>query len=174
MDLRDKHTLPVEESCPWYHRNGIERPGDACRIDDGTILNLADLWSCVEEAECELTGDARGRCKTLLLWFSVASQRNPRHGRVCHLFSRGCRPVVLARLVFCYDHAAIARAVPFFCLLAKAPPSTTPLTRRLTAVAAVLCSHRIVRVRYTPTVCQFEGSSGHHGQRILPPQDYPS
>lgn len=55
--MRGKHELPVEESCPWWHVNSIERRSDVCATPDGDIRNYMDLWSCADAAGCELTGD---------------------------------------------------------------------------------------------------------------------
>lgn len=57
LNTTAKHELPVEESCPWWHANSIAKRFDACRPFDGGIRNYADLWSCVEEARCQLTGE---------------------------------------------------------------------------------------------------------------------
>ena len=55
--MSQKHTLPVEESCPWWHPNAIASSYDACSTFDGEIRSYADLLSCVEEAGCEIAGE---------------------------------------------------------------------------------------------------------------------
>ena len=62
LDTKNKHTLPVDESCPWYHPNSIWKGKEVCRTRDGNeIRSYADLLSCFEEAGCRLTGDTRRR-----------------------------------------------------------------------------------------------------------------
>lgn len=63
VNITAKHELPVEKSCAWSHVGGIGRGSDACRLYDGGIHSYTDLWSCIEEARCELTGDTRRRRK---------------------------------------------------------------------------------------------------------------
>ncbi|CAM9440594.1 unnamed protein product [Ectocarpus sp. 12 AP-2014] len=54
----DKHTLPVHDSCPWRHRNGIAREGDGCwSIDGQSVESESDIWACLQETPCEITDD---------------------------------------------------------------------------------------------------------------------
>eukprot|EP00903_Cladosiphon_okamuranus_P020051 g18417.t1 len=63
LDLRMKHRLPIDESCPWWHIHGIPDSSDACRLD-GEIRDYADLMSCVKKAGCDVT-DTRLQFATL-------------------------------------------------------------------------------------------------------------
>ncbi|CAN0124123.1 unnamed protein product [Scytosiphon promiscuus] len=56
LDMTQKHELPVEETCPWWHTDSISWDSNACRPLDGKpVRSLTDLWSCVEDSACELT-----------------------------------------------------------------------------------------------------------------------
>ena len=74
--------LPVEKSCPWWHQNGISRKWDACRaLDDSKIRHYTDLWPCIEEAGCKLTGEAlaeeEGSYTVMADWFETQTYPGP-------------------------------------------------------------------------------------------------
>lgn len=57
-----KHTLPVDSTCKWQHSHGIALRGVECFSADGKPAeNFNDIWLCMEEEECEVTG----RCALL-------------------------------------------------------------------------------------------------------------
>lgn len=52
MSKRQKHTLPVEPSCRYWHPNTIAAPNSdsiPCRASGYT-----DLWQCIQEANCTI------------------------------------------------------------------------------------------------------------------------
>lgn len=52
-----KHKLPVDVSCRWSHPPGIVHGVPACRTLDGApVASYADLWTCMQEAACEISG----------------------------------------------------------------------------------------------------------------------
>lgn len=53
----DKHTLPVDASCAWYHKRGIaEEDAAVCNpVDGGAVaMNQAELWQCATDAACPI------------------------------------------------------------------------------------------------------------------------
>lgn len=84
LDTKNEHTLPVDESCPWYHPNSIWEGKEVCRTRDGSeIRSYADLLSCFEEAGCRLTGDTTRRRRQLhRMYIYVASGRTKPHSIV--------------------------------------------------------------------------------------------
>ncbi|CAM9277724.1 unnamed protein product [Ectocarpus fasciculatus] len=51
-----KHDLPVSDSCPWSHGPGIALESDGCwSVDGQPVENESDLWTCMQEAPCEIT-----------------------------------------------------------------------------------------------------------------------
>lgn len=52
-----KHELPVLSSCRWWHTNTIPGLAQGCKTVNGRpVQNYADLWSCMQESPCEITG----------------------------------------------------------------------------------------------------------------------
>lgn len=52
-----KHTLPVDARCNWQHSHGIALKGVECLSADGKpVEGFNDIWLCMKEAECEITG----------------------------------------------------------------------------------------------------------------------
>lgn len=50
-----KHTLPVRGSCMWFHNNGLAVDEEECMsVADSPVENHADLWHCVEQAQCKI------------------------------------------------------------------------------------------------------------------------
>lgn len=57
MTDEQKHTLPVNARCKWQHSHGIALRGVGCLSADGNPADsFNDIWLCMEEAECEITG----------------------------------------------------------------------------------------------------------------------
>lgn len=56
----NKHTLPVDPSCAWWHPNKISSVRDnsvACNTVAGRpVGNYSDVLGCMQEAHCELKG----------------------------------------------------------------------------------------------------------------------
>ena len=64
LTVKDKHELPIEESCPWWHVNGFQPSEHAFPLDE-KVSNYADLVSGVEEVGCELTGGTPGEINVI-------------------------------------------------------------------------------------------------------------
>jgi len=63
VSKRDKHTLPVDNDCPWWRPNSIVSPTQhytfGCTTFKGKdVENYSDLIGCLQEADCETTGTA--------------------------------------------------------------------------------------------------------------------
>ena len=64
VSKRDKHTLPVDAGCPWWRPNKIVSPGKSnsvgCETFKGSAVEgYSDLIGCLQEANCEITGNCR-------------------------------------------------------------------------------------------------------------------
>ncbi|CAM9117189.1 unnamed protein product, partial [Ectocarpus sp. 13 AM-2016] len=52
----NKHTLPVNDSCPWSHGYGLAGKRDGCwSIAGQPVENESDLWTCMQASPCEIT-----------------------------------------------------------------------------------------------------------------------
>ncbi|CAM9846256.1 unnamed protein product [Ectocarpus sp. 12 AP-2014] len=75
----DKHTLPVNEYCPWSHAYGIAGTRDGCwSIAGQPVENESDLWTCMQETPCDITDNR----------LQVVPMRDPRAVAVSTHFHR--------------------------------------------------------------------------------------
>ena len=50
-----KHNLPVEQTCPWQHRDGIAGEGDGCSHVKGRLVqNYTDVLDCLTKTPCRV------------------------------------------------------------------------------------------------------------------------
>lgn len=86
LSRADKHTLPVDFSCAYSHKYGIQlapvHDTDdlgmyACDFEDGTrVKNYDDLWQCMHAGSCDVVDD----------WLQLAVFRDPRPAVVSEYF----------------------------------------------------------------------------------------
>lgn len=61
LSNKDKHTLPVNDSCGYSHAKGIgSLVGSVCtppRGADQTLENYVDLYRCAQQSACRIVDD---------------------------------------------------------------------------------------------------------------------
>ena len=86
LTKQSKHTLPVDPSCAYSHKGGMDLAGvdryigkTACNFADGSkVENRDDLWFCMHRANCAINDD----------WTQMAVFRDPRPAVVSSYYHR--------------------------------------------------------------------------------------